>query len=348
MVANWIPLIMQGASDTMSIFNKLFGGGGSSYNSDSAKAAKWQHTYNLAAMKQAQKYTLDQMAKTYNYNAKGVAQQYKYNLALQKQAQNYDTSMYNQRYQMQVEDLKKAGINPLYGLGTAPAITAGANSVGAPTTGGGMNPLGSGLADLAGENNSKRMFKLEKVKAVADMIQKYHQNSALAAETKLNEQKTKTEEWETLFKKEQQETQKVETAIKKLEEINKKNENDYLSKWRKQDLKNQITQGKKLIAEIRQAITGSMVNEAQIANTKADTAKKKAEKEKIMNDTENTEIFSGTTLAGLKFGINWHPNRQSSYVTVNGKVNPKAKSPVNNFANKKTNPIFNPSYGSYR
>lgn len=65
-------------------------------------------------------------------SARALEEQYQYNLALQREAQRWNEYAYKHRYQWQVEDYKEAGINKLYGLGTAPAITTGMNSVDAP------------------------------------------------------------------------------------------------------------------------------------------------------------------------------------------------------------------------
>lgn len=65
-------------------------------------------------------------------SARALEEQYQYNLALQREAQKWNEYAYKHRYQWQVEDYKEAGINKLYGLGTAPAITTGMNSVEAP------------------------------------------------------------------------------------------------------------------------------------------------------------------------------------------------------------------------
>lgn len=295
MVANFIPLIMQGASDTMGILNKLFGGGGSGYNSDSARAAKWQHNYNLAAMKQAQKYTLDQMAKSYNYNARGVAlqnkynvqnmgKQYNYNLSLQKQAQNYETDMYKQRYQMQVQDLKKAGINPMYGLGTAPALASSGGSVGlpnsgAPTANGGMSPLGSGLADLAGETNSKRLFKLNKLKTAAEIGNLFFNNSALKAQAEKSKAEALTEGQKVL-------NMQTERIGKQIDNLRNLIETENLPKKLELEIKQMIVNLEETKAKIEENKSQTALNYSTQNNVQSDTAKKNAEKNAIINNNQ--------------------------------------------------------------
>lgn len=109
-------------------------------------------------------------------SARAMKMQYENNLKLQKQAQAWNEYMYKNRYQMQVDDLEAAGINKLYGLGTAPAVTSGLNSVGLP--------------DTVGEQNNKANQALK----AFDLTQNL---SARRAQIKKLEQETKTEEHNT-------------------------------------------------------------------------------------------------------------------------------------------------------
>lgn len=102
-----------------------------------------------------------------NNSAQAAATQYNYNLALQKQAQDWQEKMYGQRYQMQRKDLEAAGINPLYGLGTAPMMTSGANSVGMPETVSEMSSKKQQMLEAANmlRNWSAQAVQMEKTKA---------------------------------------------------------------------------------------------------------------------------------------------------------------------------------------
>ena len=112
-------------------------------------------------------------------SAKAAQKQYENNLKLQQQAQQWNEYMYKNRYTFQVQDLKNAGINPLFGMGQAPSITSGTNSV--------------GIADAVGEQNNK----FQQMMTLLDFRQNL---SAKRAQTKLLENQANTEAINTNLK----------------------------------------------------------------------------------------------------------------------------------------------------
>lgn len=110
-------------------------------------------------------------------SAKRAAQeQFNNQMALQQQAQQWAEYMYRNRYQMQREDLEAAGINPLFGMGSAPSTALGAGSAGMP--------------EYVQEKQNKQQNILQGIQ----LGQEY---SAKKAQIKNLEQQTKTEEWTT-------------------------------------------------------------------------------------------------------------------------------------------------------
>ena len=112
-------------------------------------------------------------------SAKAAQKQYEYNMALQQQAQQWNEYMYKNRYKFQMQDLKNAGINPLFGMGQAPSVTSGTNSVGMP--------------DAVGEQYNK----FQQIMSILDFGQNL---SAKKAQTKLLENQANTEAINTNLK----------------------------------------------------------------------------------------------------------------------------------------------------
>lgn len=78
---------------------------------------------------------LGSAALNYASSSKGIKEQYKYNTLLQKQAQQWSTGMASTAHQLELRDLKKAGLNPILSVtggsgASAPGATGG--SVGMP------------------------------------------------------------------------------------------------------------------------------------------------------------------------------------------------------------------------
>lgn len=159
-------------------------------------------------------------------SAKAAQQQYQYNLALQKQAQEWNEYMYKHRYQFQVDDLEAAGINKLYGLGTAPSVTSGLNS--------------TGMADYVGEQNNKAQQFL----SALDLGQNL---SARRAQEKLIEQQTNTERVNTNLKIIEQEGKILDNQYKRLE-------NENLPKKQRAEIENTIANTKKNITSAKKDI----------------------------------------------------------------------------------------------
>lgn len=181
-------------------------------------------------------------------SGKASARQYAYNLALQQQAQNWQEKMYKRRYQYQVKDLEKAGINKLYGLGTAPMMSTGMNSVG-------MEP------DQEARNQSIGNA-ISALGVAADWTAKKVQNEKIKAETR---------------------TEEVNTDVKRLEGLNsaldalykKKDLDNYEEKLKVQlerersETTRNIAEASKAPSEIEYNLSGAYRNrtDAKLNNT---------------------------------------------------------------------------------
>lgn len=78
---------------------------------------------------------LGSSALNYASSSKGIKEQYKYNTLLQKQAQQWSTGMASTAHQLEVNDMRKAGLNPILsatGGSGASAPSASGGSVGMP------------------------------------------------------------------------------------------------------------------------------------------------------------------------------------------------------------------------
>lgn len=107
---------------------------------------------------------------------KAAEMQFQNQMALQQQAQQWSEYMYKNRYQMQRADLEKAGINPLYGLGSAPSVALGGGSAGMP--------------DMVGEKQAKQQAILQGIQLGQEFTSRRVQNKNI-------EQQTKTEVFNT-------------------------------------------------------------------------------------------------------------------------------------------------------
>ena len=178
-------------------------------------------------------------------NARQAAElQYKHNLKLQEQAQQWNEYMYKNRYSMQVDDLKNAGINPLFGMGQAPSVTSGTNSI--------------GMADMVGEQNNK----FNQMLGLLDFGQNL---SAKRAQTKLLERQAQTEEQNTLLR----------TA----EVLEKQINNKYLPEQRKAELKNLQTDTLEKLARINESKAQTkLINTTQHAGARELSLQKQFDK----------------------------------------------------------------------
>lgn len=189
-------------------------------------------------------------------SARATQRQYEYNLALQKDAQAWNERMYKNRYQYQVQDLEKAGINKLYGLGTAPSVTTGMNSV--------------GLGDDVGEQNGKMQSILNAIGLATDWSAKKAQIKVADHEAKLKEQQTRTEEQQTELKKLEQ----INQYIKNLQD--KKNL-DWTDKINLENLKKTKSETIKNLSEASKIPSEIANNYAQAGNARANANKTKTE-----------------------------------------------------------------------
>lgn len=161
---------------------------------------------------------------------KASARQYQYNLALQKQAQQWNEYMYKNRFKFQRQDLENAGINPLFGMGQAPSVTSGTNSVGMP--------------DMVGEQNNK----FNQMMSLLDFGQNL---SAKRAQTKLIERQAQTEEQNTLLR----------TA----EVLEKQINNKFLPEQRKAELKKMQADTLEALARTNESYASAGLKNAQTA-----------------------------------------------------------------------------------
>lgn len=203
--------------------------------------------------------------KSGNNSAKAAAQQYQYNLALQQQQQQWNEYMYRNRYQMQVEDLEKAGINKLYGLGQAPTVTSGLNS--------------SGMADYVGEQNNKVQQFLSALEVGQNL-------SARRAEQKKVEQETRTEEINTKLKIIEEQGQILENAYKRIKL-------KFLPSREKAEIQGIIAQAKK-------NITGAQKDISDINTSALDNIPKERQKKWHQEHKKWSEILTG---AGENTGL---------------------------------------------
>lgn len=189
-------------------------------------------------------------------SARAIRDQAAYQKALQIQAQQYNTWMMRHRYQLQREDLEKAGINPLYGLGSAPSPVSGTGSVGMP--------------DYVGEKNGRTQNAIALLGVAQDW-------SAKQAQIKNVEQQTKTEEQNTLLKT-------YEALTKEQEKIEKELNNKYLDEKNRlelEKLRQEIKESKSRITynlSMASAASSSIeLNRAQAGSARASKAKLEAE-----------------------------------------------------------------------
>lgn len=193
-------------------------------------------------------------------SARAAAMQYKYNLALQQQSQNWNEHMYKNRYQMQVEDLEKAGINKLYGLGSAPSVTSGTNSIGMP--------------DMVGEQNNK----FQQAMSVLEFAQNL---SARKAQTKLLENQANTEEINANLKT-------IEIEEKNISNMMGRIKLEYLPKKEKAEIENMISQSKANITQAQKNISDVQKNRIEMKAIGANTARTLSETRGIDANTDRT------------------------------------------------------------
>lgn len=193
--------------------------------------------------------------------AQAAYDQYNYNLKLQQQAQGWNEYMYKNRYQFQVDDLKKAGINPMYGLGSAPSVSSGTNSIGMPE-----------YVQEAAQKEQKRQNFINNGMNILTFLRDY---SAVNAENKLKTAQTNTENYNTQLKA-------LETIGTQLNNLYKQKELN--------------TYDKRFITELREAqsrITSNLGMATQ-ANANAMSARETAS---FMQQKTKTEI-EATKAAG--------------------------------------------------
>ena len=117
----------------------LFGGSGGVASSAagwiaSREGAKQQQKYNLESMKQAQKYNTANMKTQQDYNLKAMKYSFDLSKQLEQLNNEWSAQMSNTAHQREVEDLKKAGLNPIL------SANNGASTPGA--SGATISPLG--------------------------------------------------------------------------------------------------------------------------------------------------------------------------------------------------------------
>lgn len=174
-------------------------------------------------------------------SAKKAAQrQYQYNLKLQQQQQQWNEYMYKNRYQMQVQDLKSAGINPLFGMGQAPTVTSGLNS--------------TSMADDVGQQNNK-------FQQILSLLNFGQELSAKRAQTKLLENQANTESINTNLKS-------LEVIQQQINNLKGQKDLKYYDKEKLAYLKNLESQTYNNIQQGQNAITDSILKGTMTARQK--------------------------------------------------------------------------------
>ena len=197
---------------------------------------------------------------------KAAEQQFQHNLALQKQAQEWNEYMYKNRYTFQRQDLENAGINPLFGMGQAPSVTSGTNSV--------------GMADYVGEQKNKFEQAME-------IINFKQNNSAKKAQIRLTE--------------EQANTQIQETNLKALEVIGKRLEIENMPKKLRLELEEAQSRIVNNIAKANESYASTRLKNAQTARENLEQAPMKRYEKFVRQNPELAKIIENLD----KTGTSW-------------------------------------------
>lgn len=205
-------------------------------------------------------------------SAKAAAQQYHYNLKLQQQQQDWNEYMYKNRFQMQKQDMINAEINPLFGMGQAPTVTSGTNSV--------------GMADMVGEQNNK-------IQQILSAIDTGQNLSAKRAQTKLIENQAKTEEINTNLKT-------IEVEEKNIINLMNRIRLKYLDAKEKAEIQNQVSQSKQNISTAQKNI--SDINTSELNNKKTERIEEWHRKHPKLSGIFTGLSEGGQTLLGLVMG----------------------------------------------
>lgn len=206
------------------------------------------------------------------------ARQYEYNLALQQQQQQWNEYMYKHRYQFQRQDLEEAGINPLYGLGTAPAVTSGLNSVG-----------------MEDDNQNKQ----NAVQNSLNLIGQAQEWSAKQVAMKKMEQETKSEEVNTGLMQMEKVSKRLDQEYKTLQNKNLSTENKYQTqkiiaelKKTKSEITRNIAESSKAYADANKADAEASSAREYTQNLRAERANIKGARGKIEAESEMTERYN--------------------------------------------------------
>lgn len=199
--------------------------------------------------------------------AQAAKDQFNYNMQLQKDAQNYNTYMYQNRYQMQTKDLKAAGINPLYGLGSAPSVISGQGSTGMP--------------EYVAEQQTKENRKQNKINNALNMLSFMRDYSAVNAENNLKKAQTATEGINAQLRALQTIGQQLENTLKQ------KDINSY---------------DKRLISDLKEAQSRIIANLAGAESSSAN-AYSARENAKYTKERSKTEIQTRESIERVN---KWH------------------------------------------
>lgn len=196
------------------------------------------------------------------------ARQYQYNLALQQQQQQWNEYMYKHRYQFQREDLENAGINPLYGLGTAPSVTSGLNAVG-----------------MEDDNQAKQ----NAVQNALNTVGQAQEWSARQVQMKKMEQETRSEEVNTGLLQMEKVTKTLDQEYKTLQNEHLSTENKYQVKQIIANLKKTKSEITKNIAESTKAYADANKADAEASSAREYTKNLKTDRGRIEAESEKAQ-----------------------------------------------------------
>lgn len=176
----------------------------------------------------------------------------------QRQAQGFSADMFQKRYQMTVEDMKAAGLNPMlaYMQGAGGQPSSSAASVAGSEIQGGVNQTRLASAQEANINADTEKKAAEKDNITTDTLVKSGMPAKIAAETTLALKSAETAQAQAENYRAQ--ITKLEQEVKTLKTQSEKNKSDT-------NLSNQLANSQQFLNALRQAET--ILTQAKSSNT---------------------------------------------------------------------------------